>query len=152
PQDRRRGPFSDAICRWFHDAEFRTSFFVDSAVCGTCHDISNPLYTRSGSQYLLGPMVNDNPQPPPDQARHPTGNKYDMFPLERTYSEWLASAYAAGGIDSGGRFGGNNPIVDSCQSCHMPRGRGDGVPLRGCGLDEAPERIDVPMHFFSGAN
>jgi hypothetical protein len=45
-------------------------------------------------------------------------------PSERTYSEWLMSDFADGPIDMGGRFGGNNPLVSSCQDCHMPAADG----------------------------
>lgn len=144
PVDRRRGPFADALCGDFHGHEVR-GFFKDSALCGTCHDVSNPAFVKAGNDYVLTPAG----------QRHPTGDKYQMFPLERTYSEWLLSSYAQpGGVDSGGRFGGNNPVVGSCQSCHMPRGRGDQMPLAGCFMTDlgVPLRMDQPMHYFAGAN
>lgn len=142
PLDRRRGPFADAVCDSYHTKEVR-DLFVQSAVCGTCHDVSNPVFMKSGSDYV----------PTPANQKHPTGNKYDMFPVERTYSEWLHSSYAqVGGVNSGGRFGGNNPVVDNCQSCHMPRGLGDQVPLQACFVFGVPARLDIPMHRFLGSN
>jgi len=142
PADVRRGPFFDAVCDLYHGAEPRV-FYSDAAHCGTCHDVSNPVYTRSGDDYLLGDL----------DVPHPTGDKYDMFPIERTYSEWLMSDFnSPEGIDMGGRFGGNDPVVSTCQTCHMPRGLGDGQALRGCWFSSAPLRIDQPMHYFHGAN
>ena len=54
------------------------------------------------------------------------------FAIERTYTEWLTSAYATEGR--------------SCQSCHMPANRGFA-----CGAPEMPER-DVHTHEFAGGN
>jgi hypothetical protein len=54
------------------------------------------------------------------------------FALERTYTEWLTSAFASEG--------------QSCQSCHMPSQRGFA-----CGAPEMPER-DVHTHEFAGGN
>jgi Cytochrome c554 and c-prime len=54
------------------------------------------------------------------------------FALERTYTEWLTSAYATEG--------------QSCQSCHMPATRGFA-----CGAPDMPLR-DVHSHEFAGGN
>ena len=54
------------------------------------------------------------------------------FAIERTYTEWLTSAFAAEG--------------QSCQSCHMPSQRGFA-----CGASDMPER-DVHTHEFAGGN
>ncbi|WAS94297.1 multiheme c-type cytochrome [Nannocystis punicea] len=55
--------------------------------CGTCHDVT------TGRDRL-------------DARGQPVGAKFNE---QRTYSEWLASAYAAQGLD-----------FKSCQDCHMP--------------------------------
>lgn len=107
PQDRRRGkrgtpsPHSNLL----------SPFFNDARLCETCHDVSNPTLSRQPDDTYVGNAF-DEP--------HPTGNKYDMFPHERTFSEWSVSEYAAIGVDTKGRFGGNNPVVSTCQDCHMP--------------------------------
>ena len=144
PVDRRRGPFNlDAD--WTPDGwpgfhEYIESVFHEQAhLCGTCHDVSNPALSRQPNGTY---SVNGHNQ------AHPTGNPADMFPEQRTFSEWLNSAYANGGVDSKGRFGGNNPVVAECQNCHMPDGTGTA-----CNPDfGGPIRDDVPQHQFSGVN
>ena len=137
PADSRRGPFDLGPSFGFHDWD-ESPFHRESLLCASCHDVSNPLYVRAddGSWDLdeLG-------------AKHPTGDKRDEFPLERTFSEWALSDYALGAIDTGGRFGGNARRVSTCQDCHMPDATGTAcVP----GLGE--ERDDLPLHDFNGAN
>ncbi|MFN0132254.1 MAG: hypothetical protein ACKVW3_06955, partial [Phycisphaerales bacterium] len=110
PQDRRRGPrvldpFFPAH-EWLH-----SPFHETSQMCATCHDVSNPAFTKQpDGTYKLGPL--DTP--------HPDGDKTKMFPIERTYGEWSKSLFAQGPVDVGGRFGGILPAVSSCQDCHMP--------------------------------
>lgn len=135
PDDVRRGPRDLGPDFFYHDWA-QSPFHKDSAMCATCHDVSNPVYVRQpDGTYRLGDL--DSP--------HPTQDKYDMFPVERTYSEWLMSSFAQGPINMGGRFGGNRIEVSSCQDCHMP-----AVHTQPCRF-EAP-RDDVPLHSFSGAN
>ncbi len=136
PADRSRGPYNDVFNAghsWLHSPFHRTA-----DICGTCHDVSNPLFLQQpDGTYIL----TNTTQP------HPTGNKYDMFPLERTYSEWLNSAYANGGVDANGRFGGNITVVSTCQDCHMPKTTG-----LGCFVPGTPIRSDLPSHDFAGGN
>ncbi|USN98281.1 MAG: hypothetical protein H6810_08840 [Phycisphaeraceae bacterium] len=136
PEDRRRGPFD---LDNFNSHEWRMSdYYPDSSNCGMCHDVSNPAFdAQPDGTYVL----NDLDMP------HPTQNKYDMFPIERTYSEWTASAFAQGAIEMGGRFGGNITAVSSCQDCHMPDGTG-----RGCNRSSRPIRDNLPTHYFNGGN
>ncbi|MBX3357540.1 MAG: hypothetical protein KF745_03845 [Phycisphaeraceae bacterium] len=149
--DVRRGPF-DLSEFWgpnftFHYWE-RSPFHLSSSLCATCHDVSNPVYTRQiDGSYALNPL---------NQA-HATQDKYDMFPVERTYSEWSQSLFAQGPVNTGvypsngaqPRFGGSiGPAVSSCQDCHMPRTSGQ-VCLPGFG---PPERPVIGQHNFNGAN
>ena len=135
PQDRRRGPF-DMGPDFFYHEWLQSPFHQDSAMCATCHDVSNPVYSKQpDGSYALNDL--DTP--------HPTQDKYDMFPVERTYSEWLMSDFATAPIDMGGRFGGNKLEVSSCQDCHMP-----DVTAQGCRFE--PERPDMPLHSFNGGN
>lgn len=142
PDDTRRGPFSDVPLN-LHGVDIVPSpFHTKSEFCGTCHDVSNPAFTRAGDgSYVLNALGEP----------HPTLEKYDMFPLERTYSEWLNSSYATIGVDHGGVFGGNHPtgIMQTCQDCHMP-----DTEAYGCAFDFDPffVRPDVPAHDFSGGN
>lgn len=137
PYDRRRGPFQ--LTDMFYHQWEQSPFHADSRMCATCHDVSNPLFERGpGGTYVLGPT----------DTRHSTGRRADMFPIERTYSEWAQSEFALGPIDMGGRFGGNKLEVSSCQDCHMPDASGYGArPTFG-----AEYRDDVPTHGFAGAN
>lgn len=139
PEDRRRGPFDMDPNFPFHEWR-RSPFHRESLLCSTCHDVSNPAFTRQpDGSYDLGPI---------NQA-HPTHNKLDQFPIERTFSEWSASAFAQGPIEMGGRFGGNITAVSSCQDCHMPKTYGIAcVPDLGFNS----YRNDLPRHQFNGAN
>lgn len=132
PEDRRRGPF-DLVRFNKHDWLY-SPFHSSSEMCATCHDVSNPVFVRQpDGTYLPGDL----------DAPHPTHDKYDQFPVERTYSEWLASEFADGPVEMGGRFGGNLTAVSSCQDCHMPDSTG-----RGCKTGE--DRADLPTHQLNG--
>lgn len=139
PNDRRRGPFDLGPSFFFH--EWRQSpFHQESLMCANCHDVSNPAYTRDPNTNAY--VLNDLNQP------HPTHNKFDEFPIERTYSEWAMSSFAQAPIEMGGRFGGNKTAVSSCQDCHMPDTTGTAcVPELGGAV-----RNDLPLHNFNGAN
>ncbi len=138
PQDRRRGPFDVVGDLGFnpHPVEtLESPFHSTSEFCATCHDVSNPVYTKQeDGTYALDTL----------DAAHPTSDKHDMFPVERTYSEWANSAFADGGVDMGGRFGGNKALVSTCQDCHMP-----DTTARGCSFGSI--RDDLPSHEMSGA-
>lgn len=134
----RRGPFDDPNSPhpWIYSPFHRTS-----NLCGTCHDVSNPMYARD---------IND-----PDTytltalgTPAPSFGQYDMFPIERTYSEWTQSEFAVGaGIDMNGRFGGNKRVMATCQDCHMPDASG-----KACRQNDGVYRHDLPLHDFAGAN
>lgn len=134
PLARRRGPYADAdpphvaIYSPFH----RTGDF-----CGTCHDVGNVATTRQPDGSYQYNVIN---QRPPDE------NPHAQFPLERTYTEWKLSAFANGGVDMGGRFGGDGAtVISTCQDCHMPRTTG-----KGCFF--GPTRSTLAKHDFAGAS
>lgn len=136
PAGVRRGPYSDP---------YTGHLFLQSPIhrrgdlCGTCHDVSNPVFTRTGGDdYALGAL--DQP--------HPDMDLRQMFPVERTYSEWSQSAYAAGGVYAP-EFAGNKPdgIVSVCQDCHM-----HDVEGQGCNDPGAPVRPDLALHDLTGGN
>ncbi len=79
-------------------------------------------------------------------APHPDGDRRNMFPVERTYSEWEASQYAASGVFAP-EFAGAKPdgIVSTCQDCHM-------ADVTGKGASGGPNRTDLPHHDFTGGN
>jgi len=134
PIDDRRGPYDDVINP--NHTWLPSPFHKTSELCGTCHDVSNPAFQRQPDGTYVPNLLG---------RRHGTGRQYDMFPLERTYSEWKNSAFVSSGIDMGGRFGGTNTVVSTCQDCHMPQTTGVG----GFG---AAARDDLAVHELVGGN
>jgi hypothetical protein len=132
----KRGPFLDAEAR--HQMEY-SPFHSDASLCGTCHDVSNPVYVRNPDETYT-PNAWDTP--PADD------DPYTMFPVERTFSEWKMSDYANGGVYAP-QFAGNKAdgMVSTCQDCHMQDVNGVGCNKRG-----APVRPDLPMHDMTGGN
>jgi hypothetical protein len=150
PADVRRGPFSDVPINYHGTDQFGTPiwlitspFHTKSEFCGTCHDVSNPVFTKNqAGQYEIGPLG----------APHPTQNPHDMFPEQRTYSEWKNSQFATTGVEfPDGRFGGalTGPMR-SCQDCHMPDQVGGGCAFWQ--WEPFFERPNMPQHSMAGAN
>ena len=106
----KRGPFPDALA--MHPV-MADSFQRTGEKCAVCHDVSNPLQA-----------VNSTTQPP---------HEYGV--IERTFSEWRLSWYAAQGT------------AGSCQSCHLPPEAGYGATPMG-----TPYRPNVPKHDITGGN
>lgn len=133
PNGLRRGPYEDAQPP--HDAVY-SPFVKSSDICGTCHDVGNVAISRQEDGTY---WYNDIDASVPDE------NLHAQFPLERTYTEWKLSSFADGGVDMGGRFGGSgDPVVSTCQDCHMPK-------TTGLGCYFGPEREDLAKHDFAGA-
>lgn len=133
PEGRRRGVRTDGSPA--HEL-LHSPFHLNSSLCGTCHDVGNVATTRQPDGSYRYNIIGE---PSPTQDPH------EMFPLERTYTEWKLSAFAAGGVDMGGRFGGSGAgVVESCQDCHMPR-----VQAQACIYGD--ERDDTRRHEFAGA-
>jgi hypothetical protein len=76
-----------------------------------------------------------------------------MFPLERTFEEWLYSDYATAGGVPAPQFAGSKPdgIVRTCQDCHMPRMTGQAVYSDGVERDCAGNGC-LPAHVLVGGN
>ena len=155
PIDTRRAP-ADDVPQNLHGLDalgdpvrlVSSPFHKTGEFCATCHDVSNPLTMKQVNKkgeisYALAPL--DEP--------HPTQNPRDMFPEQRTYSEWRMSLFASEGVSfPDNRYGGNHPtgVMSSCQDCHMPDQIGGG-----CAFWENPpffERQHLPQHAFNGAN
>ncbi len=138
PDDRLRGPF-DVVADLGSDphAPARSTlispYHRSSELCGTCHDVLNPLFTRNigTGEYELNAI--DTP-----------GDPALAFPEQSTYSEWAASEYATTGVVAP-QFGGNLTNVSTCQDCHMP-------DVSGKDANTGVNRIDLPLHEFLGGN
>ncbi|MFN8544941.1 MAG: multiheme c-type cytochrome [Candidatus Binatia bacterium] len=133
PTGTRRGPYDEPMAR---HAWIWSPFHRSGDMCGTCHDVGNveTTLTPEGT-YRYNPL--DQPSP--------TEDLHQQFPLERTYTEWKLSAFANGGVDMNGRFGGDaTRVIETCQDCHMPR-----YEAQGC--FEAMARPDLARHDFAGA-
>ncbi len=137
PLDRLRGPF-DIVADLGSDPHAPTrptlvSPFHESAeLCGVCHNVGNPAFTRNMSgEYDLNAL--DTP-----------GDPTLAFPEQSTYDEWAASTYAATGVLAP-QFGRNQSVVSTCQSCHMP-------DVSGRDANGGVTRDDVPLHEFVGGN
>jgi hypothetical protein len=137
--DRRRGPRDDLDDSFAWHQWLPSPFHEESLLCANCHDVSSTIYMRqSDGTYTLTT----------NNEEHPTHDKLDEFPLERTFGEWAFSDYAVAPLDTAGRFGGNDSNVSSCQDCHMPKTSGYAAfPDLG-----AHFRTDLATHGFNGAN
>lgn len=172
--DVRLGPYSNAAAP---HAFMPSQFHRSSKLCGTCHDVSNPLVGD------LAPGNGANtPLPPGTFAGTPgapigTQAAFNAFPhqygaSERTFSEHQSSAFATlrvsdyatlpaelqdGSIQEARDFayagGANGNYADgtvrtfSCQTCHMRP-----ITGKGCNQNQAPVRTDVPLHDQTGGN
>jgi plastocyanin len=136
--DMRRGPYASTVApHVFMESDFHRR----SNLCGTCHDVSNPVFTRvAGADYAPGPL---------DQRADSLGANW-LMPIERTFSEWRNSAYPDGVLAP--EFAGSKPggIVSTCQDCHER-----DVVGQGCNPDSFPNvttRSDLPFHDMTGGN
>lgn len=147
PLDYRRGPFevftdgNDLHENMGADGTIQSAYHQESAFCGTCHDISNPLlsWNAISQTYALNPLG----QPFTDTA--------NMFPIERTFSEWKLSEYNSAQGVFAPQFGGNKTHVSTCQDCHMRDVSGKGGSNFGT-TGNVPLRDDLPLHDLTGAN
>ncbi len=152
PQDRRRGPFELAATFPYHSA-YRTDFLgqsvdpvTESRLCGTCHNLDNPALSWDAGRGQYWP--NDT-----DQAA-PSFEKDDLFPIERTYDEWLNSAYATTGVYAP-RFAGEKPdgVVRSCQDCHLRRATGTAADAAFNPIErDCANTGCLPEHDMMGGN
>jgi len=133
PSGSRRGPRADAAP--LHEL-IQSPFHRRSEMCGTCHDVGNVATNRQPDGTYRYNTLGQAPR---------SADPHAQFPLERTYTEWKLSAFASGGVDMGGRFGGDGAAgVSSCQDCHMPLATGRAASM-------GPERTDLRKHDFAGA-
>lgn len=120
----RRGPYTYAANGASPPHEWAQSpFHADSAMCGQCHDVTTPDTAAGPLKTLKLADGTDTGVP---------------FPIERTFSEWQRSAYAA-------------PTGTTCQGCHMPDSQDPDASA--CTLGGFPNRTgNLPTHEFVGGN
>jgi hypothetical protein len=121
----KSGPYFDAVAR--HGFDY-SRWHKSKRFCGTCHDVSNPILAN----------VVGGAGTPERQA----GGSY--FHVERTFSEFMLSAYGTGGAAT--NIPGV-PTASKCQDCHMR-----DVTGKGCNKADAPLRTDLPLHDQTGGN
>lgn len=133
--DPRRGPFVDANA---NHAMYYSPFHSDANICGTCHDVSSPVFDRQPDNDYV-----------PNAFGQPATNfsPYDILPVERTFSEWLMSDYNTPSGVYAPQFGGNKDSVATCQDCHMK-----DVTGKGADRNNVPIRPDMPQHDLTGGN
>jgi hypothetical protein len=170
----RLGPYSDPVTP---HAWMQSKFHRKSDLCGTCHDVSNPV---------TGDLAHNNGAPLPLPAGSFSGipgaavggkaafnNKPHAYGvIERTSSEHRASGLAelavgdykqlpvelkSGALKrahdaaqlggTDGNYADGDLRVFSCQTCHMR-------PVQGVGCNNfgAPVRSDIPRHDLTGGN
>jgi hypothetical protein len=174
PGFERLGPYSDPFA--FH-GWLQSSFHRQSAMCGTCHDLSNPLTgdlaPNNGAQTPLAPGQFDGTLGGPLADKAAFKNAPHKFGVDqRTYSEHAASPFEFMKVSTfhelpatlrkGSLLRAYNlarastPTGDyedgtirnfTCQTCHMAP-----VTGYGCGLIGTPLRTDVPKHDLTGGN
>lgn len=140
PSGTARGPFSDAASQ---HAFLVSPFHREAALCGTCHDVSNPAFQKDGAgNYVANPF----------NSAATNTSAHSMLPVERTYSEWFFSAYNSETGVHAPQFAGNKADgrVATCQDCHMRDVAGQGCdPATNPG---APIRPDLPLHDMTGGS
>jgi len=154
PEDNRRGPFTLPNFN-FHPA-FQAEFqgqndpLTASRLCGSCHNVDNPLLSWNEN-----PPNGGAPQYWPNEFETAAESfgRDDLFPIERTYEEWLNSDYADGGIYAP-QFAGAKPdgMVASCQDCHMERRTGVAAIIGNPTDRDCNTTGCLPAHVFAGGN
>lgn len=149
----KRASFADANAR---HPMFYSRFHKSKYMCATCHDVSNPVLANLG----LSGLANDG------SGRLIT-EQYSAaryVHVERTFSEFMLSAYGQEGGASGigpyapTEFKTSRPgnVIATCQDCHMRDGVGKGASqnnavVRPTGSTEHPQS-GQPIHDLTGGN
>jgi hypothetical protein len=148
PNADKRASFADAAARhrMFYSRYHKSKYF-----CSTCHDVSNPALANLGA---------DPTQPLPTEQ----DSAYSYFHVERTFSEFMLSAYGQqGGAPGIGPFAPNsfetslaNNNIDKCQDCHMRDVLGEGANKKGAPIrpNDSTEHPNSgqPLHDMTGGN
>jgi len=149
PNPQKRASFADAnrLHPQIYSRHHKSKYF-----CGTCHDVSNPALANLGASGL------------PDSGNGLITEQYasnQYFHVERTFSEFMLSAYGQqGGAPTNPEFRAQGApdvaTAANCQDCHMQAVSGraassSGAVLRPTGSTEHPNS-GLPLHDLSGGN
>jgi len=148
-----RASFADAAAR--HKIVY-SRFHKSKYMCATCHDVSNAALANHAKIVPGDPVVDPLP------SERDSAHRY--FHIERTFSEFMLSAYGQTGGAAGvgpfnpADFETSNPdnVIAKCQDCHMRDVVGTGankrgVPVRPGESVEHPES-GQPLHDLTGGN
>jgi hypothetical protein len=146
PNADKRASFADADARhqMLYSRYHKSKYF-----CGTCHDISNPVFANL-----------DSPTGEPLPTEQYSASQY--FHVERTFSEFMLSVYGRteGGAPTNPEFQaqGAPDIMNAakCQDCHMRDISGKAANKKGTVFrpDDSLEHPNsgVPLHDLTGGN
>lgn len=170
----RYGPYGNATAG---HAWAQSQFHRSPQLCGTCHDVSNPLVgdlaQGNGAQTPLAPgEYSGVPNSPVTTKAAFLNAPYKYGIVERTFSEHTISAlsttpianYASLPADlqrgaikrahdqamlagTGGNYEDGTQRFFTCQSCHM-----EPVVGEGASFGQGPLRYDLPVHDLTGGN
>ena len=127
----------------------QSDYHSDSAMCGSCHDVSTPILEDGPFRTLI---VNDGTSDGQDTGL--------PFPAERTYSEWQQSDFSRlvfrDGVEAVDPSPGKSLASGTtCQGCHMRQARPNPLEpeqeLLVCSFGP-PRNDDLPVHEFVGGN
>jgi hypothetical protein len=145
PNNAKRASFADANAR--HVVQY-SRYHKSKYMCGTCHDVSNPVLANLGA---------DPTQPLPTEEN----SSYAYFHVERTFSEFMLSDYGQqGGAATNVEFQeqGAPDITHAakCQDCHMRDVAGRAARMQ-MAVTRPSQSIEhpqsgQPLHDLTGGN
>jgi len=174
PGAEKLGPLANAAAP---HAFLRSQFHRSSQMCGTCHDISNPVvgdlaHNNGAQQPLPAGSFSGVPGTPVDGKAAFNNLPFEYGVVERTFSEHAASGLvdlpvsqysslpselkdgairrawqAAMASTSNGDYADGTPRTFTCQTCHMPPTTG-----KACNKPNAPVHQDLPVHNLTGGS
>ena len=145
PDAAKRASFADAEAR--HQI-FYSRFHKSKFMCATCHDVSNPILANLGA---------DATQALPTELN----SAYSYLHVERTFSEFMLSAYGQqGGAATNAEFQaqGAPDITQAakCQDCHMRDVVGPGADMKNAVVRPSQSvehpQSGQPLHDLTGGN
>jgi hypothetical protein len=169
------GPYDDAVP---NHGFFGSDFHRSSELCGSCHDVSNPvvgdLAHNNGAQVPLQPGTFSGVPGSPVEGKAAFNNfPFAYGVVERTFSEHQASAFATmpvadyPSLPNELKAGSIQRAYDAAMASNPPTGNyvdGDlrtfscqachmpPVTGKGCNKASAPVRADLPQHDMTGGN